>query len=145
MKLEKEFNSYLADLAVLNIKLHNIHWNVLGVHFVQVHEFTEAEYDKTFERMDEVAEHLRMFDVIPASTLKEYLELADIKEEPSRTFTSEEAFGIVLADLELMREKATKLRNASDDEGWFQAVALFEDHVSDYDKQIWFLRSILAK
>jgi DNA-binding ferritin-like protein len=32
-------NVYLSDLAVLNVKLHNLHWNVVGPQFVQLHEF----------------------------------------------------------------------------------------------------------
>lgn len=145
MKLQKEFNQYLSNLVVWTFKLHNIHWNVTGVQFVQVHEFTEDEYDKSFERIDEVAEHLKMFDVTPASTVAEYLQLATLKEEPTRKFSCEESFELVLKDLEALRQEATDLRNASDEEGWFSAVALFEDHVNDYNKQIWFLRSILAK
>ena len=144
-KLEKELNVYLADQAVMTAKLHNIHWNVQGMQFVQVHEFTEAEYEKAFERMDEVAEHLRKYDVVPASTLAEYLQLATIKEEPSRTFGYVEGLTIVLADLELLRKEATELRHAADAEGWFSAVNLLEDHIDDYNKQIWFLRSVLAK
>ena len=144
-KLEKEFNVYLADQAVMTTKLHNIHWNVQGTLFVRVHEFTEAEYEKAFERMDEVAEHLRMYNLVPASTLTEYLKLATIKEEPSRNFEDREALTIVLADLELLRKEATELRNAADKEGWFSAVSFLEDHVADYNKQIWFLRSMLAK
>ena len=52
MKLQKEFNQYLADLAVMTFKLHNLHWNVTGSQFVPVHEFTEALYDKLFEYFD---------------------------------------------------------------------------------------------
>ena len=33
---------YLANLAVWNAKLHNLHWNVVGRAFVQVHEYTEG-------------------------------------------------------------------------------------------------------
>jgi len=143
--LVKEFNQYLANLSVWTIKLHNLHWNVKGERFMDAHLFTEKEYDKSFERMDEVAEHCKMFGVIPASTLKEHLELATIKEEESREFTWQETYEIVLADLELLRKEATDLRNACDEENWFSAVALFEDHVVDYNKQIWFLKTILSK
>lgn len=143
--LLKEFNQYLANLSVWTIKLHNIHWNVTGHRFMDVHLFTEEEYDKSFERMDDVAEHCKMFDAMPASTMKEYLELATIKEEPTREFACEEGLEIVLADFEVLRQQATDLRNACDEKGWFSAVALFEDHVEDYNKQIWFLKSVLKK
>lgn len=143
--LEKEFNQYLANLSVWTIKLHNLHWNVKGEQFMSAHTFTEEEYEKSFERMDDVAEHCKMFGVIPASTMKEHLKLATIKEEPSREFGWKETYEIVLADLEALRQEATDLRNACDEEGWFTAVALFEDHVADYNKQIWFLRTTLSK
>lgn len=144
MKLLKEFNQYLANLAILTVKLHNIHWNVEGLQFVQVHEFTEAEYDKAFERMDAVAEHIKMFDYMPLSTVAELSAAATIKEEPTRKFSCVEALQIVLNDLLALRKEATELRNACDDEGWFAAVAMFEEHVTDYNKQIWFIKSMLA-
>lgn len=43
---------YLANLAVLNAKLHNLHWNVVGRAFIQVHEYTEGLYDELFEQFD---------------------------------------------------------------------------------------------
>lgn len=144
MKLEKEFNQYLANLAIWNFKLHNIHWNVQGKYFVAVHQFTESEYEKAFERFDEVAEHFKMYDIIPACTLAEYQQLATIEEIPGRLFSCTEGLEIVKSDLELLRKQATQLRNAADEEGWFSAVTIFEDHVADYNKQIWFLKSILA-
>lgn len=141
--LLKEFNQYIANLSLWTMKLHNIHWNVVGKQFMFVHQFTEAEYDKSFERMDAVAEHCKMFDSMPASTLKEHLELATLKEEPSRAFSCKEGLSIILADLETLRKQATELRNACDKEGWFSAVALFEDHVNDYNKQMWFIKATL--
>lgn len=143
MKLVKEFNQYLSNLSVWTVKLHNLHWNVVGEQFMPVHQFTEAEYDKTFERMDEVAEHCRMFNHIPASTMKEHLELATIKEEESREFSCKEVLEIVLKDMEEMKREATELRYACEEEGWFSAVAMFEDHIADYNKQMWFIHSML--
>lgn len=143
--LLKEFNQYLANLSVWTMKLHNLHWNVTGEQFMNAHLFTEKEYDKSFERLDEVAEHCKMYGFIPASTLKEHIKLATLKEEPSRDFTWQETYAIVLADLEALRKEATDLRNACDKENWFSAVALFEEHIADYNKQIWFLRTTLNK
>lgn len=144
MKLEQQFSKYLANLSVLTMKLHNLHWNVEGAMFVPVHEYTDGEYNKFFERMDEVAELFKMFGHTPKSTLKEYLEIATIVEEPTRKFACNEAMEIYLKDLEMMRQDATELRNAADGEGWFSAVALLESHIEDYNKQIWFIKAMLA-
>ena len=51
-----KIKTYLANLAVWNVKLHNIHWNVVGPYFVSVHEYTEKLYDEVFEAYDAVAE-----------------------------------------------------------------------------------------
>ena len=76
MKLVKEFNQYLANLAVVTFKLHNVHWNTVGTQFVRVHEYTEELYDETFEFFDAVAEILKMNDVTPDSRLADYLKNA---------------------------------------------------------------------
>ncbi|NLN40648.1 MAG: DNA starvation/stationary phase protection protein, partial [Clostridiales bacterium] len=39
---------------------------------------------------------------------------------------------------------ATEIRNEADEEGDFELVMEFEEHVADYSKQIWFVRSMLA-
>lgn len=145
MKLEKEFNEYLADMAVLSIKISNLHWNVVGKNFLAVHKYTEAEYEKAQERMDEVAELIRMFGLVPASTMAEYLQLAHVKEVPSKQYTCAEVLDTLLSDLELVRKVATDLRNAADKEGWFSAVDLLEDHVNDFNKQIWMIKAMLTE
>ncbi len=144
MKIEQKFEQYLANINILTMKLHNIHWNVEGPMFQAVHLFTEGEYTKFFQRMDEVAELFKMFGQMPKSTLKEHLEIATIVEEPTRTFNDKEALEICLEDLKRLREDAIELRKLADEEGWFSAVAILETHIEDYNKQIWFVKATVA-
>ena len=134
---------YLSNLEVLNIKLHNIHWNVVGKQFMAVHEFTEKLYDGMFEQLDEVAELLKMKGIMPLATLAEYLEHASIKEIKAKDFAIEEALEIVKKDLEAMKELATTIRNEADEAGDFETVAKFEDYVAEYSKNIWFIDAML--
>lgn len=145
MKLLKEFNQYLANLAVMNVKLHNIHWNVVGMQFVAVHQFTEKLYEELFEYFDAVAEHAKMYGATPDARMVDYLKNASIQEIEPNNFKEAEALSIVKADLEALRKQATDLRNACDGEGWFSAVAVFEEQVEFYNKQIWFLSAMLSK
>ncbi|MDO5733516.1 MAG: DNA starvation/stationary phase protection protein [Eubacteriales bacterium] len=140
-KLKTDFNKYLANLAVMNFKVHNIHWNVEGEQFIRVHLYTDELYEELFEYFDDVAEHMKKFEIVPDSTMKTYLKNATIEEIEPRQFTCQEAFEIVLKDLEQLREQATDLRNASDEENWFSAVSMFEDQIDSYNKRIWFLRA----
>ncbi len=143
MKFEK-MNQYLANIAVLTMKLHNMHWNVEGRMFMSVHTFLEGEYDKFFERMDEIAELLKISGYTPKSTLKEYLEIATIVEEPSRKFECDEALSIYLSDLEIMIKEATELRNDFDEEGLFTIVSVLEGYIEDFNKQRWFIKATLS-
>lgn len=145
MKLHKEFNQYLADLAVMTIKLHNLHWNVKGMQFVPIHQLTESLYDTTFEYYDAVAEHEKMYDAIPDSKMSDYLANARIKEIDPKAFTAEEVLEILINDIGSLRETATNLRNACDAEGWFSAVGMFEEHVAYYNKQLWFIKATAGK
>lgn len=129
---------YLANLGVLLVKLHNIHWNVIGKHFMGVHEFTEELYDKVFEDFDEVAELLKTKNIMPLSTMKEYLAATSLEEVQARAFSRQEALEMVKKDLEAMKALATQIRNLADEEGDFEVVALFEEYVMAYSKNIWF-------
>ncbi len=144
MKLENEFNGYLSNLAIMTFKLHNIHWNVEGMQFTAVHKFTEGMYEHTFEFLDDVAELEKMYETVPTSTVKEYLEKATIEELPAKKFSPTESFEILLTDIEVLRKQATELRNACEAEGWFSSQAVFEEQIAYYNKQIWFIKATLG-
>ena len=83
MTCTKKLNTYLANLAVWNVKLHNLHWNVTGHYFKPLHEMTESIYDEVFEAFDSVAEIMKMKGEMPLSTMSEYLAVSTIKEVPA--------------------------------------------------------------
>ena len=134
---------YLSNSAVLNIKMHNIHWNVVGLQFLKIHNFTEEFYDKLFEDLDEVAELLKMKGIMPLSTMAEYLENSTIKEVNAKDFSIKESLEIVKEDMETMKDLAVKIRNTADEEGDFETVAIFEDYVAYYSKNLWFVNSMI--
>ena len=136
---------YLSNLFVLNQKLHVIHWNVVGTNFQRVHEFTEELYDEMFEKFDTIAEFYRMKDEFPPAKIKDYTDKTTIEEiKTDVTYDITESLELVAADLELMRSLALEVREERDEKGDFVVVNELEDHVADYDKHIWFVRSMLA-
>ena len=134
--LNNALNTYIANIGVGYIKLHNLHWNVVGSQFKAVHEYLESLYDAFADVLDETAELLKMAGAQPVGSLKGYLAIATIQE------LGDEA--ITLADLELLRDQALEIRKAADAHDCFGVANLMEDHVTNYAKQIWFLRSMLA-
>lgn len=143
MKHFELLQEYLSNLAVLNIKMHNIHWNVVGLQFIKIHNFTEEFYDKLFEDFDEVAELLKMKNEMPLSTMAEYLEKSTIEEIKAKDFNVKESLEIVQKDMELMKGLAADIRNSADEEGDFETVAIFEDYVAYYSKNLWFVNSMI--
>ena len=142
MKHLELLQRYLANSAVLNIKMHNVHWNVVGLQFIKIHNFTEEFYDTLFDHLDEVAELLKMKNEMPLSTMAEYLEKSDIKEIKAKDFSIKESLEIVEEDMDLMRTLAVDIRNLADEEGYFETVAMFEDYVAYYSKNLWFVKSM---
>lgn len=135
---------YLANLKVLDVKLHNLHWNVIGLNFAPIHEFTEKLYDALFAKFDDVAELLKMEGIYPPASLKEYLEISTIAELPSeKDFSEVEVLNIVRDDLAKMNDLAVAIREAADEEGNFLLVANMEDDIAEYKKNLWFLNSML--
>ncbi len=143
MKDYKKINVYLSNLAILNVKFHNLHWNVVGINFKKLHEYTEELYDDLFEKFDAVAELLKMKGQMPLSRVSDYLNYASVEEIEPKEFSAKEVLEILLNDLTKMKELALEIRNEADEEGDFTVVNEFEDHIAGYNKNIWFIESML--
>jgi starvation-inducible DNA-binding protein len=141
--LFEKLNKYLADTGVMYIKLHNLHWNVSGVQFKAVHEYLEAIYDVFTENMDEIAELLRMHGEYPAASLKDFLELSDVKELASEKVGIKQALSIVLEEIKSLDKAAKEIRTMADEDDIFDVVAMMEEHSAYYQKTIWFISSTL--
>ena len=142
--LNNALNTYIANIGVGYIKLHNLHWNVVGTQFKAVHEYLESLYDAFADVLDETAELLKIAGAQPVASLKGYLAIATIKELGDEAVDQKKALEITLADLELLRDQALGIRKAADAHDCFGVANLMEDHITNYAKQIWFLRSMLA-
>lgn len=140
-----KLNVYLSNLAVWTAKLHNIHWNVTGCAFVQVHEFTEKLYDETFAQYDAVAEVQKMRGEMPLVKLSDFLANATLKEIDAKDFGITEALSLVESDMKAMAALAKEIRDEAERQDDFQVVAMFEGYLEGYSKNLWFLRAMLTK
>lgn len=141
--LASKLNGYLANIGVSYVKLHNLHWNVVGKDFKPVHEYLETLYNGFADVLDNVAELLKMNGYVPAASLKEYLELTSIKELDSEKISTSDALEVVLSDMELLKKQAEDIRSAADKEDEYSVVDAMEADLMEYCKTIWFLNSML--
>src|SRR6266542_1486993 len=72
----------LSDLYVLYTKTRNYHWNVVGMHFRDLHKLLEEQYEELEAAIDLVAERSRKLGMPALGTLREILAHATLKEDP---------------------------------------------------------------
>ena len=142
-ELLKNLNKYLSNLGVLYIKLHNLHWNVVGINFKATHEYFETLYDGISESLDSVAEVIKMHEGTPLASLKTYLELSTIEELPSVEVDNKTSLKIVLEDFIKMKSLVEEIRQIADKEDLCDIVTLVEGELEQYNKSIWFIKSML--
>ena len=138
-ELSAALNQYLANVAVEYVKLHNLHWNVVGSSFKQAHEYLETLYDGFADVLDSV---LKMHDIQPLASMKDYLAAATIQELGSVELSTSEALGIARGDLLVLKAQAESIRSAADADDVYDVVAAMEEQLSDYNKTLWFLQAM---
>jgi len=143
MKSEKQLQVLLADLAVLNVNVHNLHWNVEGPAFKPTHVFLEEMYEDLFTKFDDVAELIKTNGGSPAASLKEYLELSKVEEYADRNWTVAEAFGESKKILEYLINSALEIRKTASDADEFTVANIMEDYVHDWQKTLWMVNAAL--
>src|SRR5690554_4061158 len=137
-KLLTMLNKEVANFGVLYTKLHNYHWFVKGNQFYRLHEVFEELYDEVTEHFDEVAERILMLGGKPVATLKEFLEIATIKEATGNE-TNTEMVQAVINDFELLIKEFTEIMEIADE----VTVDLLLGIQASLEKHIWMLKTTL--
>lgn len=75
---------FVADSFVLYVKTLNFHWNMVGREFFMFHRLLEEQYKELQEAIDEMAERLRQLGKEAPGSMKQFLELACLKESTGR-------------------------------------------------------------
>ena len=138
----KKLNLFLANLAVLNVKVHTIHWNVVGPTFTNIHELTDKMYNTLQNQYDEFAEVMKMHNIVPMGSLAEYIDVTNLSETEGRDYPIYEALEILAADLNKMIETAKDVREEMLKTDMFQFSNLLEDYIVCYEKYLWFVRAM---
>lgn len=131
----------LADEHVLYVKTRNFHWNVTGPHFGPLHALFEEHYGELAETIDEVAERIRMLGGVAPGSMKEFIKLARIDEQPGGKLEAEKMIAALLSDHEAViraLREATEVAGKAGDKGTEDFLTgVMEDH----EKKAWMLRA----
>jgi starvation-inducible DNA-binding protein len=143
--LKELLNQYVADTAVFIIKLHNIHWNILGDEFMKMHKYTEELYNRFFETYDEFAELLKMAGETVYGSMRDYLRVATIKELETNDMAVKEGMEYILEDLSMLRLTVSQIREIAHRDSEYSVSLVAEDEIRYLDKEIWLLKAMLGK
>ncbi len=139
----KKLNEFLSDLEMLNVKLQNYHWNVIGKGFFTTHEKLEEYYDEVREQIDEVAEHILSLGHQPLGTMKDFMENSKIREAKNEQIKSIDIMENVIHDLQELKQKAVQIKQEAEDKEYYATSTLMDDYLADYSKKIWMLNAAL--
>ena len=83
-EIANSLNVLLANYSIHFQRLRNYHWNVKGKDFFDLHLEFQTQYLQVLQNIEEIAERIRVFDKTPFSTMKEYLDTAELRETGSQ-------------------------------------------------------------
>jgi starvation-inducible DNA-binding protein len=134
--------SVLADQFLLYSKSRNYHWNVTGPNFYGLHAVFEKIYDELAEDVDSIAERIRAIGFKTPGTLKEFLELTSINEEPGEYPTQSAMVQNIINDFETLIEKmksgSNKIQNDFKDD---VTAGMLYSLIEKYQKTVWMLKA----
>lgn len=139
----KKLNEFLSDLEMLNVKLQNYHWNVIGKGFFTTHEKLEEYYDEVRNQIDEVAEHILSLSHQPLGTMKDFMENSKIREAKNEQIKSIDIMENVIHDLQELKQKAVQIKQEAEDKEYYATSTLMDDYLANYSKKIWMLNAAL--
>ncbi|MBN3534723.1 Dps family protein [Mycoplasma procyoni] len=135
----KKLKQIQASLQVFYQKLNNIHWNIEGVEFFEIHEETDSLKEDVQKFIDEIAEKIVMKGELALGSFKEVLELSLIKELPTQAFKYEQAAKIITEDLNVLLTESESFE-------WTKRVQpIFDEVLLSFDKWLWQFSKLLAK
>ncbi len=141
--LTAALSELLASFQVYYTNLRGYHWHVKGPQFYQLHAAFEGMYDKTAEKIDELAERLLQLGVQPENRFSVLLTQSKIKET---TLLSDPKVIIPeIVDnyrtLIALERAALELADDADDE---VTQALLSDFLAEQEKDAWMLTAYLG-
>lgn len=143
--VNKILGTVLADAVVLYTKTRKFHWNVSGESFMELHLLFEKQYNELEENIDEIAERINKLGAKTIGTMKEFLDITNLKEAPGVYPDRKEMIKELLADHETIIVNLRKAIDACQDEFKDAGTADFLTGLMEgHETNAWKLRRYFA-
>lgn len=144
MKTIEKLKQVQADAMVMNVKLHNLHWNVKGMAFYEIHAMTETMYTSMAVMFDDAAERVLQLGQKPLVTMKQALALSKIEEIEKTEFTSKEVLEILEKDFLEFLYDFKELSNFAAELNDNATIGFADGHIAQFEKDIWMIKASLS-
>lgn len=134
----------LADSYSLMLMTQDCHWNVRGIHFINIHKLTEEHYRELFEAVDLIAERIRALGEHVAGNFKAFGETTSMPATEG-VLEEEEILGVLLGGHEEIAKTARALVRKASDAGDDVTADLLTQRMNQHEKTAWMLRSMLGR
>ena len=137
-------NARLADSADLRSQVKWAHWNLKGMHFIQLHELFDSVASHLEDQTDTIAERVTTLGGVANGTVRESAAKSGLKEAD---LTAADGPSMLKFLVHNVAHHANALREAvqeSNDLGDAITADLFTQLTRELDKDLWFLEAHLT-
>ena len=138
--LSDNLQRVLTDLIALELVGKQIHWNIVGPNFRDVHLNLDDVVDIAREGSDEVAERMRAINAVPDGRPATVAADATVPTLPKDEITVSEGVAYVVSAIEAVVSTLRGVHDAVDDEDP-TSVGILEDLTGKLEQQAWFISS----
>lgn len=134
----------LGDQHVLYLKLRNVHWNIVGARFHELHEVFEGQYTGLALAIDAVAERIRKLGGVAPGSMAEMIALSSLQEVKGELLHGDKAIKLILDDHEtVIRALRKHIDTIDEDLGDIGTADFLTDLIREHEKAAWMLRVYL--
>ena len=133
----------LADEMLLYIKTRKFHWNVSGESFMELHKLFEHQYSELEITVDAIAERINKLGSKTIGTMKEFVELARLKESPDNYPSQKDMMKELLKDYDTLISEIRKDIDESSNNKDAGTTDFLTGILQDHETTAWILRRYL--
>lgn len=142
-KLVSLCNQQLADTADLHSQIKQAHWNIKGIHFVQLHEFFDEVAAAVFPFIDMIAERVTTLGGYATGTVRMAANSSSLSEFPTDAVAGHEHLEALIDRISAYAKSNREAIEKCSDWGDPTTEDLFTEVSRGIDLQLYFLESHL--
>lgn len=136
-------NEYICNLKVLNNNLYNLHFNVVGENFIELHKKIEEYYNEIALMYDKIAERIKMMGGYPTTSLTKIEEISSMKSMNSKDYNQKQVLEILNNDFSFLKDYTKDLIEYFEKKKDYYTINILNDNLNYIYKNLWMIKTSL--